>query len=298
MTKIIILLFLLLAWQPNSYGQEFGCHWVSDPLPDDSSEVIFKHSYICKQRPQHAYITLASTGNVKVYINERHVSRDILLIGKENETLSFYTFEITRYLKSTRNTIAVWYAPSKASSLGKQLSLEYYGTDADGKSFYHKADGKWICKKLPRNSVFEEREHFDRSHLPQDWRTYSFSPSKTWQHPTGKPVTSKTSVEKVQLANKSYLINKILHPVSTYTDSLGYHIDFGRPFYGTIRLTIRNAPKGCNIDISGLNYTCTGEMDEQAFRRFNFINKRCYTIKGQGFNKNWIVFAEGLEISN
>ncbi len=298
MIRLLIILSLLLAWQPNSNGQEFGCHWISDPLPNDSSEVIFKHTYTSKQRPLQAYVTLASTGHIRVYINERNVSRDILLIGKGKETLQFYTFDITRFLKSTKNTIAVWYAPSEVSTLGKQLSLEYYGTDADGKSFYHKADGKWLCKKLSGNSVSEDRECFDATHFPQDWRTFSFSPSKAWQHPTGYPLYMDSPIENIQLPSsfKPYLISKILRPVSTRIDSLGYHIDFGRPFYGTIRLTIRNAKRGNHLHISGLTYTCTGEMDEQAFRRFNFITRSNYIINGLDFKPSWIVFAEGLEI--
>lgn len=291
----IFIILLIFLWQPRSFSQEFGCHWVSFPLPNDSSEVIFKQTYTHKQKPIQASITLASTGNVKVYVNERNVSRDILINGFDNGSLAYHTFNITRYLKPNKNTISVWYAPSESSLVGKQVSLEYYGIDADGESFYHKADGKWLCKELHGCSNIADNESYDGARMPHNWKSFDASQSKTWLHPTGCPSKTSPSLE-AKISYKQNLLNKILHPVATYTDSVGYHIDFGRPFYGTIRLTIRDAKRGSQMNISGLNYVCTGEMDEQAFRRFNFRKQRKFTIQGDEFQRNWIVFIEGLEI--
>ena len=74
--KIICIIFSII-WVLNSYSQEFGTHWISYPFPDDSTEVMFRHTYITKHRPQQAYITFASMGSCKVYINERNVSREV-----------------------------------------------------------------------------------------------------------------------------------------------------------------------------------------------------------------------------
>ena len=291
----IFIILLIFLWQPSSFSQEFGCHWVSFPLPNDSSEVIFKQTYTYKQKPLLASITLASTGNVKVYVNERNISRDILIKGMDNGSLIYRTFNITRYLKPNKNTISVWYAPTQNSLVGKQLSLEYYGIDADGENFYHKADGKWLCKELHGCSTPSDKEYYDATRIPHNWKTFDASQSKTWQHPTGCPTRNDSNIG-ARISFKQNLLNKILRPVATYTDSVGFHIDFGRPFYGTIRLTIRDAKRGAQMNISGLNYVCTGEMDEQAFRRFNFQKQRVFKILGEEFKKNWIVFIEGLEI--
>lgn len=294
MKTSIFIILLCFLWQPSSFSQEFGCHWVSYPLPNDSSEVIFKQTYTYKQKPLQASITLASTGNLKVYVNERNVSRDIFIKGFVNGSLAYHTFNITRYLKPNKNTISIWYAPTQNSLIGKQLSLEYYGIDANGDSFYHKADGKWLCKELHGCSTPSDKEYYDGLRMPNNWKSFDASQAKTWLHPTGSPIGNSPNI---RMSYEQNLLDKILRPVATYTDSVGYHIDFGRPFYGTIRLTIRDAKRGSQMNISGLHYVCTGEMDEQAFRRFNFRKQRTFTIRGEDFQKNWIVFIEGLEIT-
>lgn len=62
--KIICIIFSIL-WVLNSHSQEFGTHWISYPFPDDSTEVMFRHTYITKHRPQQAFITFASMGDRK-----------------------------------------------------------------------------------------------------------------------------------------------------------------------------------------------------------------------------------------
>ena len=95
--------------------------------------------------------------------------------------------------------------------------------------------------------------------------------------------------------NKLY---KILKPACTYRDSTGYNIDFGRPFYGTIRLTLRGAGKGTRLKINDFQYVCNGELDEQAFCRFKFSKQKIYTLTWKGrFKESDIVDIEGLEIS-
>lgn len=307
-------LILTILWVLNSQAQEFGTHWISYPLPNDSSEVWFRKRYIIHQRPIQAQMSIASTGMYRLYINERNVTGSMKFDGIKDGVLLSRTFDVTKYLRNGENIVAVWYAPQGKPSQGKQLSLEFYGWNHDSIPFYHKADGEWLCRQLTECSN-GENEHFDGRVNTQAWKSEEFQPYG-WLHPTGSMVkddngtigitngkdasTSKNlstfKESKVYKAeNKLY---NVLNPVFTFTDSIGYNIDFGRPFHGTIRLTLREAHKGDRIYINGYQYICNGELDEQAFFRFKYQDHRIYTITWSGrFRKSDIVNIEGLEIS-
>ena len=122
MRYITSLIFSLL-WVLSSNAQEFGTHWISYPLPDESAEVWFRKNYVMPHRPLQAFANVASTGDYKIYINERNVTGSLKFEGIKNDVLQSRTFDITRYLKAGDNVIAVWYAPLGKPSHGKQLSL-------------------------------------------------------------------------------------------------------------------------------------------------------------------------------
>ena len=44
--RYITTLIISILWVLSSHAQEFGTHWISYPLPNDSSEVWFRQSYI------------------------------------------------------------------------------------------------------------------------------------------------------------------------------------------------------------------------------------------------------------
>ncbi len=296
--RFILTAILSLLWVLNSFSQEFGTHWVSYPLPDDSTEVLYRKIYHLPAKPLMAKISMASTGNTRLYINERNVTGSIFYEGMRDSTVCIRTFDVTRYLKKGENIIAVWYAPGQTPQKSKQLSLDFYGWNTDTIPFYHKADETWSCKLLKECSL-NEKETFDNRKYTNDWKSAEFH-SAGWQKPTGGFRSHTTLPIKKQqiLTETGNKLAMVLHPISEYSDSLGYHLDFGRPFRGTIRLTIRDAHKGSTININGNLYTCSGEMDEQAFYRFHTEIQREFIINwGKGFKKNCIVNIEGLEIS-
>lgn len=146
--RYITTLIISILWVLSSHAQEFGTHWISYPLPNDSSEVWFRQSYIMDERPTQAFMNIASTGNYKLYINERNVTGSLKFDGIKDSILLNRTIDVTRFLKNGENVIAVWYAPQGKPSYGKQLSLEFYGWQQDSIPFYQKADGKWFCRQL------------------------------------------------------------------------------------------------------------------------------------------------------
>lgn len=294
--KKIIIIICLIFWIQNSFAQEFCTHWVSYPLPNDSSEVLFRKTFTTQHRPTQALITFASCGKLKVYVNERNITKDLLFENPNNTYIVSRTIDISRFLNAEQNTIAVWYAPVPGMPISKQLSLEYYGKDIKGKFFYHKADKSWWCKTLRGSFNSSTTEQYDSRFYHFDWMSPEYK-SEHWIHPTGSFATEKSyPIISNPLPTSSYPLTHIIFPVNHYEDSLGIHYDFGRPFYGSIRLTLREASKGETIKIDNYLYICNGEMDEQAFRRFTSEQKRIITINGgKYFNIKQINNIEGLE---
>ncbi len=294
--KLITTIIMTLLWVLNSQAQEFGTHWVSYPLPNDSCEVWYRKLYTLKDRPLLASISIASTGNLRLYVNERNVTGSIFYEGMKDCMVMVRTFNISRFLKKGENIIAVWYAPTNNTDKSKQLSLDFYGWDKDTVAFYHQADGSWWCKQL-NGCYMNGKESFDKREYTNEWKSAEYR-SHGWLHPMGDFVgNNSTKIAEYTPLHSENKLSMVLYPANTYADTLGYHVDFGRPFRGTIRLTIRDAHKGNVIDIDGNQYTCSGEMDEQAFFRFHCEERRVYTLNwSKRFKKSYITNIEGLEI--
>lgn len=293
--KKIIIIFLTFIWVLNSYSQEFGTHWISYPHPNDSSEILFRKTFTSKHRPQQALITFASCGKVRVYVNERNISRDLHFANTDTSSIVSRTLDITRFLNAEKNIIAVWYAPVPNMPISKQLSLEYYGRDLRGKTFYYKTDQGWYCKML-KGSYNNTKEQFDSRHYNNDWKGQECSIA-SWLHPVGAFASEKSlAIHSKLLPSPSLTLNHVIEPIAYSSDSAGVTYDFGRMFKGTIRLTLRDATKGEVIKMGNFCYICNGEMDEQAFLRFSLQQERCIRIEGdKHFSPSQIRNVEGLE---
>lgn len=294
MKRIIILIFTFI-WVLSSYSQEFGTHWISYPLPNDSSEILFRKTFTSQHRPQQALITFATCGKVRVYVNERNVSRDLYFDNTDTTNIVVRTLDITRFLNAERNIIAVWYAPMPNKPVSKQLSLEYYGRDLRGKTFYYKTDKSWYCKIL-KGSYHNAKEQFDSRYYDNSWKSMEHSIA-SWQHPTGAFASEKClPLQLKQLPSPSLTLNHIIAPTASCSDSLGVTYDFGRTIKGTIRLTLRDTKKGEIIKMGNFSYICNGEMDEQAFLRFSQESQKSIRIEGsKHFSPSQIRNVEGLE---
>lgn len=298
MKRIITIAFTIL-WTLNSFSQEFGVHWISYPLPNDSSEVLFRRTYALTSQPQEAQITFISSGKVKVFVNERNITNDITFGNPDSTNVVAHTYDITRLLNAHYNTIAVWYAPTKGAPISKQLSLEFYGKDFLGNPFYHKADGSWSCQILKGSYTKGSKETFDSQNYRYNWKQSDFNKAK-WLHPLGayqhdKPLSLTESLATWPESTNDKL-HHVLKPINSRKDSLGIEYIFDREFKGTIRLTLRGAKKGETLLIDGFTYICNGELDEQAFRRFTTSRQRTVTVRGdQHFKASQITQIEALE---
>lgn len=289
-----LIITALLTWVLNASAQEFGTHWVSYPQPDDSCEVLFRKTFREYARPLTAQLTFASTGRLRVYVNERNITSDVFFQNQDS-TITSFTFDVTRYIRKGNNTIAVWYAPGDHSVAGKQLSLEYYGWRNEFVPFYEKADGTWQCKKLVASYAKDGMETFSMQDMPADWKAGNYQYGD-WLRPTGAPCCGEERLISAAAPTYRCRLQNTLKPVVVRRDSAGVSIDFGRYFLGTLRLTLRGARKGQLIKANGLTYICNGSLDEQAFQRFMLSSQRYYRIEGdEHFLRKQLTNIEGLE---
>lgn len=288
-------IYFILFWVLHSYSQEWGTHWICYPLPNDSSEVLFSHTYLSQGRPQQAILSFASPGKLRVYVNERNITQDIYFANSDTSTVNIQTYDVTRFMRPDSNIVAVWYAPSQGQPISKQLSLEYYGKDVNGKDFYHQADGKWLCQQLEGCYIKGKEEHFDARFYDNNWKATDYDHSQ-WVSPLGAFSDARPLHISSDMYNcRNSKLTQILLPNNSQMGEEGLSCNFERAFRGTIRLTLRETRKGEILKINDLTYICNGEMDEQAFRHFTDSTDRSFTIKDQqGFKKIQIMNIEGL----
>lgn len=297
MARFIISIYFILCGVLSSFSQELGIHWISFPLPNDSSEVLFCHTYDSKYKPQQAAISFASTGRIRVYVNERNITQDICFCNADSNSVNIQTYDVTRLLQPGENIIAVWYAPVEGQPITKQLSLEYYGKDSNGKDFYYMADGNWQCKLLEGCYVKNNREeYFDARHYDNEWKSIDY-PRRNWLKPLGAPEgTQALHLSSDIFRNQNTQLRRIISPIDTIATNKTVEYDFGRPFKGTIRLTLRDCKKGAKLQIGNLYYTCSAHLDEQAYLRFLTSNDRLIpNCKKEDFKHIQIMNIEGLE---
>lgn len=304
MPKNLLLSILLpclttLAWAqgfPTPKG-DFGTQWIHHPAANDSTEVLFRHVYTSSAAPRQAAITVATTGKMRVYFNERNVSRELFL-SSPRSSVQLHTFDVSRYLRPDSNVIAVWVAPIKGHPVQKQLSLEYYGSYDNQGRFHHRANQAWSSLLLPHCHATDSTETFDAREVPSDWKSTEYAPLPgSWTAPQAETTHSPSlSTWEICPADSSLSLLNILQPIALQEDAHGIYVSFGRTFEGSLRITLRDAKKGEEIYIDGFTYICQGELDEQAFRYFSQSSQSTFYICGdERFDKKQIQRIEGLE---
>lgn len=152
--RLINTLILTILWVLNSNAQEFGTHWISYPLPNDSSEVWFRKSYKFSSQPIQAFLSIASTGNYKLYINERNVTGSLLFEGQKEDILENHTFDVTRYLKSGNNVIAICMPRWASHHLANRFLQSYM--DGDKTAFLSTIQAMAVGSPIsPRDAAME-----------------------------------------------------------------------------------------------------------------------------------------------
>lgn len=295
MLRILHALCLLIAFVATAHAADFGCHWMSHPEPDDTSHVWFRRTFVSAEPIATAYINVATTGRFVLYVNGRNVSTALFVPNRTatDTTAVATTFDIHRFLRPDTNTVALLYCPSMRTH--RQLSVCFYGTTVDSARFAFDGADTWLCRKADTWLRSDGGEAMNRTLYPYHW-TSSEQPLALWlaaeEHVPTTPIALKDnglSAEDIcgyspirinPLTDDAPHIHRVTEPlfVEQRDNTLTLHLVPG--FRGIVRVTLRGCQRGERIRIGSLLYTCTGEMDEQAFARFSLTTQNPIVISG------------------
>ena len=298
MSRWTMFLLLVVSWQ-GTVAQEFGTQWICDPALDDTSQVWFRHTYVSRDRPVQAFVTVESTGFFDLFVNQRNVSTRVLIPCRRSfdDRPIAITYDISRFLQRDSNTIAVWYSPAWPHRNTRQLAVSYYGRLRNGTPFAFRAGEDWLCSKSNRWLTMAGGETIDGTRKCPKWNAAD-APVVGWTNVAtvslgdSTPITVQWSDEE---AEKVYKIRQ-QQSFDVVGDSVYY--DFGKPFRGWIRVTLRGAKAGERILIDGLTYICNGEIDEQACQKFTIaVHRRVLICGDSDFRREQIQKVEAIEIA-
>ena len=219
-----------------------------------------------------AQLTVTSTGCLDVYVNECNVSNTLISLNRHapSDVPITRTFDISHLLRSDSNTIALWYAPSYPHIEHHQVAVVYSGKDRQGRNFAHLSDESWLCRPANRTLDFCGSEAQD-----------GYTDSAPWNAPAGQE-------RAIRIRTPKYF--------DLVGDSIYY--EFGEPFYGFLRATLRDCKKGEVIHFGNFEYICNGKTDEQAFPKFaRFFGKRILVYGDKWFKREQIQRLEIVEVT-
>lgn len=296
--RYFILACLFLLAGSHTVAQEFDTHWIAYPTVDSTSQIWFRRIYTTRERPVQATISIKTTGRFELFVNERNISTDVLTPYREEMSDNSITteYDITRFLCSGNNTIAVWYSPSYPHINPRQLSVTYSGKTKDGRRFAHVSDESWLCHKANRRLLPAGGELLDNTCYTLKWNSEDID-AACWLSAISIPNTHQEETKVYKGCYPAYKVNRIRHQNYFDTEGDSTLYEFGTAFRGWIRVTLRNAKIGENIDIGGMKYVCNGKMDEQAYRKFTLPECRRVIVYGDNrFSREQIQEIEAIEI--
>ena len=274
-------------------------HWIGMPGPDSLSHVWFRQTYLEKGHPRQAYVTVATSGYYKLYVNECNVGTAAFYPSREtysDKTVSM-TFDVTPYLRSDTDVVALCYTPSYPHVDSCQISVLFCGIDSAGRPFSRASDGDWLCRRANSRWTSDGGEVVDgRCHNPS-WKAAWFDPA-LWLSAECRNAPSRRHVTYL---SPDAPVMHLAHSESYRffdRDSTGVTYDFGPGFHGMLRLTLREARHGERIFYDGIEYICSGEMDEQMFPVFRTGDYRRVRVTGdRRFRRDQVVDVEALQMA-
>lgn len=280
-------------------SQEWEHRWVTCPLADSLSHVWFRQTYVTgsdEDVPVSAHLSFASSGLVRVYVNECNV-----------RTAQWYTpsepisIDITPYLNEDTNVVAVLYAPRALRPENRHLSLSYYGFTESGRPFCYMADSTWLCRVSPASGWLPDGGEWDDGREAENpWRASQFDPA-LWMSAeeidsdiSSPDICGKTGVG-TEMASVSVSLSHVQGKSYFDPEKCAVNYAFSNGIYGQVRLTLRDARYGEVIRYGRNIYICNGEMDEQASPLFSLDSfSRVYVSGDRYFQRSQIWDIEAL----
>lgn len=295
-----IVAILLLVVALSARAQEFNTHWIYAPQSDSLSHIWFRHTYISNGRPRQALITVASTGNFKLYVNECNIGTAAFFPSRHNGDTSpvAITFNVTPYLRRDTNVVAINYSPEQPSINRKQISVSLYGISHNGKRFSHTSDNSWICRRANSRMTADGGEFVDGLAHDPTWKAATCTSAALWLNAKTFCGDRPQSMTISQNGYNAWKIAKVTSLSNLHITQNPVSLSLAENYRGYIRLTLREAKRGERIQIGKLTYICNGNMDEQAYPQFTINSFNTLSVSGDSkFSPTHIIGADIIEMS-
>lgn len=125
----------------------------------------------------------------------------------------------------------------------------------------------WLCS-IAAGKMTRKGEDYDAMAYQQDWKSFIYAVTPLW---IGAEKSMLSHPILNDIPDIPLRARKIFEPISVYESNDTTRCYFPLGAEGQIRLTIRGARKGQEIDVNGMRYRCIGKMDEQFFTRFTTV---------------------------
>ena len=297
---LILLLLSISAGVMNAKDRYFICH----PTAEKGEEVWFHSILPINKLPDSASISISTTGFVLVYVNGRNATTATLWPYRPNNSpgIASQDIDITTLLSYGRNVISIWYAPclqplsQTSGSIGNAFAThsdsisdrennafatQYQGyqtgdcqisvcitTVTEGKEQrFCNTERDWLCS-IAAGKMTRKGEDYDAMAYQQDWKSFIYAVTPLW---IGAEKSMLSHPILNDIPDIPLRARKIFEPISVYESDDTTRCYFPLGAEGQIRLTIRGARKGQEIDVNGMRYRCIGKMDEQFFTRFTTV---------------------------
>lgn len=269
----------------NAKDRYFICH----PTAEKGEEVWFHSILPINKLPDSASISISTTGFVLVYVNGRNATTATLWPYRPNnmQGVASQDIDITCLLSYGRNVISIWYAPClqpfhpSSSFLGNTFTASSQGsqtgdcqisvcitTVTEGKEQrFCNTERDWLCS-IAAGKMTRKGEDYDAMAYQQDWKSFIYAVTPLW---IGAEKSMLSHPILNDIPDIPLRARKIFEPISVYESNDTTRCYFPLGAEGQIRLTIRGARKGQEIDVNGMRYRCIGKMDEQFFTRFTTV---------------------------
>lgn len=189
------------------------------------------------------------------------------------------TPDITVTLPDTSDVIPVLNAVIPGSKF--QLSAEITIKTKTEKKDILTPRTNWLCKIAPA-SLTPYGENIDASIYSSSWKNTVLNIKPDWIRPNMS--WYQPAIWNTVEPEGGYARNTLRAKLNVTNDSTQIYY-FPYEETGQLRITIRNAKKGQELNINGMTYICTGETDEQFFTRFTTVKTDKVTVSNIGKQK-------------
>lgn len=301
-TRKTAMLIVMLCTAAAAVAQT-GWQWITcQPMPG-VSQLWLRRTYTRLPAVQRATATLATNGYARLYVNGRLADATPLVPWRAvgDSSCKVLSYDVSAYVMRTDTlNLALWCASPGGVPCSVALRLD--AVSCDGTSgFTASTDTTWLCRPACVQTGGSGTEctdgrqwHSTWSYGDTDW--VRWTPAREAQ-PSSSSGHSSLSSPHSQVLSAPLAVAAISRPVAAHVEGNTVTYDFDHAFMGFVRLTLRDAKVGERIDVGGMGYVCSGDMDEQVQGRFVMLPWRKLTVSGdRRFSMAQIQDVEGIEV--